>query len=137
MSETATKSKSRPRRPGYITTNEAAECLTGHGICAVKDAINHTIDDCINNGYLVEILEKHRTEVFDVVLSEYNEEEYIRHEKELSLSVGRMEMLVDMVYSHDIPLDRAREKAATESNCDCAKFDSMLLSRHPDFVFPS
>ena len=79
-----------------------------------------------------------------MVLNEYNEEEHIRHEKELSLSEGRtegrakgrMEMLVDMVYSHDIPLDRAREKAATESNHDCAKFDSMLLSRHPDFVFP-
>ena len=72
-----------------------------------------------------------------MVLTEYNEEEHIRHEKELSLIEGRLEMLVDMVYSHDIPLDRAREKAAAESNCDRAKFDSLLSSRYPDFVFPS
>ncbi len=83
-----------------------------------------------------------------MVLTEYNEEEHIRHEKELSLSdgrtegraegraEGRLEMLIDMVYSHDIPLERAREKAA-EANCDYTRFDSMLSARHPDFVFPS
>lgn len=115
----------------------------------IEDAIEHTIDDCIKRGCLVEILEKHRSEVLNVVLTEYNEEEHIRHEKQLSLEEGikkgiekgiekgKICNIIDSVYEGDITLERAHEKAAKVSNMSARDFDVLLIQYHPDYVFSS
>ena len=54
-------------------------------------AINHAIDECIQNNILAEFLVKNRAEVVDMLWYEYDEEEHIASEKELSYSEGKTE----------------------------------------------
>ena len=51
-------------------------------------AINHAIDECIQNNILAEFLIKNRAEVMDMLWYEYNEEEHIASEKEISFAEG-------------------------------------------------
>ena len=51
-------------------------------------AINHAIDECIQNNILAEFLMKNRAEVMDMLWYEYNEEEHIASEKEISFAEG-------------------------------------------------
>jgi len=52
-------------------------------------AINQAIDECIQNNILAEFLRKNRAEVVDMLWYEYDEEEHIASEKELSYSEGK------------------------------------------------
>ena len=54
-------------------------------------AINQAIDECIQNNILAEFLIKNRAEVVDMLWYEYDEEEHIASEKELSYSEGKTE----------------------------------------------
>ena len=51
-------------------------------------AINHAIDECIQNNILAEFLMKNRAEVMDMLWYEYDEEEHIASEKEISYAEG-------------------------------------------------
>ncbi len=51
-------------------------------------AIDHAIEECIRNNILAEFLRKNRAEVVDMLLYEYDEEEFIASEKELSFAEG-------------------------------------------------
>ncbi len=53
-----------------------------------EEAIEIAIDECIKEGILVDILEKHRAEAKTLILEEYNEELHIRNEKEISYEEG-------------------------------------------------
>ncbi len=48
----------------------------------IKDAVNRAVDECIQEGRLVEFLEKHRGEIMANVLTEFNEEVFVRSMKE-------------------------------------------------------
>ena len=54
-------------------------------------AINHAIDECIQNNILAEFLIKNRAEVMDMLWYEYDEEEHIASEKEISYAEGKAE----------------------------------------------
>lgn len=54
----------------------------------LSTAIHLAIDECIQNDILAEFLRKNRAEVVDMLLYEYNEEEFIASEKELSYADG-------------------------------------------------
>ncbi len=53
-----------------------------------EEAIEIAIDECIKEGILVDILEKHRAEAKTLILEEYDEELHIRNEKEISYEEG-------------------------------------------------
>ena len=52
------------------------------------EAIGEVIDSCIRDGILAEFLSSHRAEVFEVLLTEYDEQRHIASEKELSREEG-------------------------------------------------
>ena len=51
-------------------------------------AVDAAVKECIEGGVLADFLRKHRAEVKDVILAEYNEELHIKSEKELSFEEG-------------------------------------------------
>ena len=51
-------------------------------------ALDQAIEECIRNNILAEFLRKNRAEVVDMLLYEYDEEEFIASEKELSFAEG-------------------------------------------------
>ena len=59
--------------------------------------IENAIDECIKEGILRDFLEKHRAEVYDVCLTEYDEERaakaLLAEGVEIGLEQGRSEML--------------------------------------------
>jgi hypothetical protein len=52
------------------------------------EAIGEVIDSCIRDGILAEFLSSHRAEVFEVLLTEYDEQRHIASEKESSREEG-------------------------------------------------
>lgn len=56
-------------------------------------AIDKAIDDCIKEGILEDILVKHRLEVTDMLLTEYDEQLHIDNEKGISFEEGKAEGL--------------------------------------------
>lgn len=56
----------------------------------VEDAVERAIDECIKANILIDILKKHRNEVFNMILTEYDEQAHIRHEKEWSREEGEI-----------------------------------------------
>ncbi|MBQ7956146.1 MAG: hypothetical protein IJ282_10415, partial [Lachnospiraceae bacterium] len=63
--------------------------------CTLEQAIEKAIDTCITNGILEEYLRKNKAEVFGMLLTEYNEKEYLsmfkRDAREEGLEEGRQE----------------------------------------------
>lgn len=51
-------------------------------------AVDRAVETCIKHGILKEFLLKHRAEVKQMILSEYDEELHIRSERELAMSEG-------------------------------------------------
>ena len=52
------------------------------------NAVNKAVDFCIHNGILADILQKNRSEVVDMILTEYDEEEFRRAWREDLLNEG-------------------------------------------------
>lgn len=55
-------------------------------------AINKAMDTCIEKGVLVDILEKCRSEVFYMILTEYDEKKHLRNVREEGRQEGREEL---------------------------------------------
>ena len=53
-----------------------------------RAAVDQAVDFCIGEGVLADFLKRHRTEVTEMILTEYNEELHIRNEKALSYQEG-------------------------------------------------
>ena len=60
----------------------------------LEDAIDIAIDTCIKQGALVDILQKCRSEVFNMILTEYNEKKHLKNTREEGREEGREETLV-------------------------------------------
>lgn len=58
---------------------------------ALEEAAMNVMDSCIRDGILAEFLSVHRAEVFEVLLTEYDEQRHIASEKEISRREGHME----------------------------------------------
>lgn len=56
-----------------------------------EDAVKRAVEESIKRGILAEILRKNRSEVIDMILTEYNEEEFREFLKEESWKEGRIE----------------------------------------------
>ena len=58
---------------------------------ALEEAAMNVMDSCIRDGILAEFLSVHRAEVFEVLLTEYDEQRHIASEKEISRREGGLE----------------------------------------------
>ena len=58
---------------------------------SLKMAVELAVDECINNNVLREFLLKNRNEVVSVLLTEYNEKEHIKMEREDAYADGKIE----------------------------------------------
>ncbi len=54
----------------------------------IEDAVDRTIDECIKQGILEDILREDREEVRSMLLTEYDEQVHIKNEKEISYEEG-------------------------------------------------
>ena len=59
--------------------------------CMEFKAAMNVMDSCIRDGILAEFLSVHRAEVFEVLLTEYDEQRHIASEKEISRREGGLE----------------------------------------------
>jgi len=73
---------------------------------ALEEAAMNVMDSCIRDGILAEFLSVHRAEVFEVLLTEYDEQRHIASEKEISRREGHMEGRTEGI------LEKAKEVAA-------------------------
>lgn len=60
-----------------------------------EEAVKRAVEESIKQGILAEILRKNRSEVIDMILTEYNEEEFREFLKEESWKEGRIEGAID------------------------------------------
>lgn len=63
----------------------------------LEDAIDNAAEESIKNGVLADFLQKHRAEVKDVILKEYNEELHIKSEKQLSFEEGKSSAILTLL----------------------------------------
>lgn len=57
----------------------------------LKAAVDYAVSFCIHQGILADFLRKHRAEVTNVILTEYDQERHIKNEKQTSYSEGYKE----------------------------------------------
>ena len=99
-----------------------------------EEAVTLAIDECIENGVLVEFLLEHKAEVVDMCLTEYNEEETMEMFKEEARAEGReegrqlgkvegvMDTLISLVEDGLLPV----EKAAERMNVSVEQFEQQM-----------
>lgn len=83
----------------------------------IRDAVNRAVDECIQEGRLVEFLEKHRGEIMANVLTEFNEEVFVRsmkeegreEEREVNIAIF-VETLREFGIADDVILQKLIEK---------------------------
>lgn len=85
-----------------------------------KTAVAEAVEECIKNGVLADYLRKHRGEVLEVAWYEYNEEEYIKDEKDISHEEGRKEGVARINELNRLLIDAKRyddlERAVKDSD---------------------
>lgn len=68
-----------------------------HQGVSLYQAADEAIQISLEHGILTDILRKHRAEVKDLILSEYNEELHIKNEKNISYEEGRQEGIAAVI----------------------------------------
>lgn len=66
----------------------------------IKDAVDHAVEECINEGILEKILRENREEVCSMLLSEYDEQAHIENEKKIAREEGIIkgrELMIQLV----------------------------------------
>ncbi|MBE5912201.1 hypothetical protein [Pseudobutyrivibrio sp.] len=106
------------------------------------EAIDKAVDDCIKENLLADILSKHRLEVTQVLLTEYDEELHINNEKDISynkgleqgleqgiergIEQGRNEQLLESIKNLMTNLGLSAEEAMKSLGIEQANFDKYL-----------
>ena len=91
----------------YIRDNQALDM-------PVIDAVDKAVTRCIAEGILTDILKKHRAEVMDVCITEYNEKTFINGIREEGREEGKFKMLVQLVSDGTITVQVAAAKAGMD-----------------------
>lgn len=63
----------------------------------IEQAVNITATECIQEGILSDILSSHRQEVKNMLMTEFNEELFLKREREWALEEGRLLILISLV----------------------------------------
>ncbi len=77
-------------------------------------AVDKAVTQCIEEGVLSDLLLAHRSEVTDMVLTEFNEEEYIEMVKKECIEIGekrgKKEIIMEMIKDGTISPETGAEK---------------------------
>ena len=88
----------------------------------IEEAVNKAVDECISEGIMSEYLLKHKAEVIDMCLTEYNEAETMEAFRragieagkkagiEAGKQIGKQDTLIELVKDGLLSLERAAEK---------------------------
>ena len=97
----------------YMTLIQCMKENQANGL-SVKDAVDKAVIDCIQHGVLRDFLKKHRAEVMDVCITEYNEKTFIdgiRAEgREEGRTEGREKEIFTSVMEGDYDVTRGAQK---------------------------
>ena len=104
---------------------------------ALESAVDRAVKDCIRDGILENFLSSHRAEVLDVILTDYNEQEYIAMEREEAWEDGKSEGLTEglsegLSVSREAILDLLGEHGEVPEELRariCAESDKETLKR--------
>ena len=96
---------------GYITFVDKVR--TYNKSMPLTYAVDRAVDECVEDGVLEEFLSKHRREVRNMVLTEFDEEKYLKMMREEERAEGRLETFVSILGDlGEIPpgiIERARD----------------------------
>lgn len=76
----------------------------------LNDAVNMAIKFCIDEGILSDILQKHQSEVFNMLLTEYDEKLHLMTVREEGREEGREFEIMESVYEGDYSAERGAMK---------------------------
>ena len=94
----------------------------------IEEAVNNAVESCIKEGVLAVFLKKHRAEVLDVCITEFNEKSFIEGIKEEGREEGRKEgiiegiKLINQVKQGKLSI----EEAAQQVNMPIEEFKKLL-----------
>lgn len=77
---------------------------------SVKDAVDKAVVECINNDIMADFLRRHRAEVMDVCITEYNEKTFVDGIREEGKEIGRIEEILVSVQEGDYGPERGAQK---------------------------
>ena len=100
----------------------------------------NVMDSCIRDGILAEFLSVHRAEVFEVLLTEYDEQRHIADEKELSRREGKEEGRKEgraegtLEKAHEVAVNLfAKGISAEEAASICGEDSSLVAEWHREW----
>lgn len=107
---------------------------------ALGTAVEDVMDSCIRDGVLAEFLSIHRAEVFEVLLTEYDEQRHIADEKELSRREGKEEGRKEgraegtLEKAHEVAVNLfAKGISAEEAASICGEDSSLVAEWHREW----
>lgn len=63
----------------------------------IPEAVEKAVDYCINNGILADFLSKNRMEAIEMCIFEFDEEKFIKSEREWAREKGQKEILINVI----------------------------------------
>lgn len=112
---------------------------------SLEKAVDRAIDECIEKGVLSDILRKHRGEVLDMILTEYDEQAHIANEKRWSFEEGERKGLdigirkfIEIALEEDMKeekiIQRLEEKFSMESSRAKRYLETVEDREVPDMI---
>ena len=72
----------------------------------LRNAVDQAVDECVESGVLEEFLNKHRKEVRNMVLTEFDEEKFLKMVRAEERAEGRLENFLDILRDlGEVPLE--------------------------------
>ena len=97
-----------------------------------RKAVDEAIKSCINDGILTSFLTKHRGEVIDVVLTEFDEVKFadsLRAEgREEGRAEGRIQLLYSLITDGTLSVEDAAAKFGTDVPAFCSEAEKYGFS---------
>lgn len=128
-------------RSFYHKNPEHTACIELKEASSLEAAVELAVDYCIRNDILAEFLSSHRAEVCEVILTEYDEEQHIASEKEISreegLLKGRAEGIRALIMDNlekQVPEDIIIQKLQRYFPLDKEKVTSYLSTFKKEYV---
>lgn len=89
----------------------------------VDNAVDQAVVTCISNGIMADFLEKHRAEVMDVCITEYNEKVFVDGIREEGIAKERLSIICNMIKKGN---DRKTINDLTGMNCSDDEFERAM-----------
>ena len=89
---------------GYVTFVDKVRSYNKN--MPLRNAVDQAVDECVESGVLEEFLNKHRKEVRNMVLTEFDEEKFLKMVRAEERAEGRLENFLDILRDlGEVPLE--------------------------------